>query len=149
MHQENHVAIWDLVAGPILSIVNKLTPDKAAAAAAVAKLQEMAAQGALAEELAQLQAVTSAQSDVNKVEAASASVFVAGWRPYVGWICGTGLGMQVIVAPMFTWLSALVGHPTPFPAFDNVLLQSTLAGMLGLGFGLRTLEKHNGVQGNH
>ena len=37
----------------------------------------------------------SAQLDVNKVEAASANVFVAGWRPYIGWICGTGLGVQL------------------------------------------------------
>lgn len=141
--------IWNLIASPILGIINKLIPDKAAAAAATAQLQQMAEQGAIAEELAQLQAVTSAQTDINKVEAASTSVFVAGWRPYVGWICGTGLGIQVIIAPLFTWLSALAGHPTPFAKFDDVLLQSTLAGMLGLGYGLRTLEKFNGVQGNH
>lgn len=143
------MGIWDLVAGPLIAIVNKLIPDKAAAAATTAQLQVMAAQGAFAEELAQLQAVTTAQSDINKIEAASSSVFVAGWRPYVGWICGTGLGLQVIVAPLFTWVSMLVGHPTAFPKFDDLLLQSTLAGMLGLGYGLRTLEKFNGVQGNH
>lgn len=143
------MGIWDLVAAPILKIIDKVIPDRAAAQATKDSITQMAAQGALAEELAQLQAVTTAQSDTNKIEAASTSVFVAGWRPYVGWICGTGLGLQVIVAPLFTWLSALFGHPTAFPAFDNVLLQSTLAGMLGLGYSLRTLEKHNGVQGNH
>lgn len=143
------MGIWDLVAAPILKIIDKVIPDRAAAQATKDSITQLAAQGALAEELAQLQAVTTAQSDTNKIEAASTSVFVAGWRPYVGWICGTGLGLQVIVAPLFTWLSALFGHPTAFPAFDNVLLQSTLAGMLGLGYSLRTLEKHNGVQGNH
>jgi hypothetical protein len=141
--------IWNLIAGPILSIIGKLIPDKTAAAAAQAQLQQMVAQGAIQEELAQLQAVTTAQSDINKVEAASTSLFVAGWRPYVGWICGTGLGLQVIVAPLFTWFSALIGHPTQFPKFDDVLLQSTLAGMLGLGYGLRTFEKFHGVAGNH
>lgn len=143
------MAIWDLVAGPIIGIINKLIPDKTAAAAAQAQLQQMAAQGALAEELAQLQAVTTAQSDIDKVEAASSSLFVAGWRPYVGWICGSGLALQVIVAPLFTWASALLGHPTPFPKFDDVLLQSTLAGMLGLGYGLRTFEKYSGVANSH
>src|SRR5438270_2648832 len=134
------MGIWNLIAGPILGMINKLIPDKAAAAAAQAQLQMLAAQGQLQEELAQLQAVTTAQTDINKIEAASTSVFVAGWRPYVGWIFGTGLGLQCIVAPLFTWLSALFGHPTPFPTFDNVLLQATLAGMLGLGYGLRTAE---------
>ena len=143
------MGIWNLIAGPILGIINKLIPDKTAAAAAQAQLQMMVAQGAINEELAQLQAVTTAQSDINKVEAASTSIFVAGWRPYVGWICGTGLGLQVIVAPLFTWLSTLIGHPTQFPKFDDVLLQSTLAGMLGLGYGLRTFEKFKGVAGNH
>lgn len=109
----------------------------------------MVAQGQLAEELAQIQAVTTAQSDTNKVEAANSSMFVAGWRPYVGWICGTGLGMEVIVGPLVTWLSTLMGHPTVFPTLNSPLLESTLAGMLGLGFSLRTLEKHNGVAGNH
>ena len=143
------MGIWDLVAAPILGIINKLIPDKAAAAAATAQLQEMVEQGSLAEELGQLQAVTSAQSDVDKVEAASSSIFVAGWRPFVGWVCGTGLAMSCIVSPLFTWLTALAGHPTPFPKLDDPILRSTLAGMLGLGYGLRTLEKHNGVQGNH
>lgn len=141
--------IWNLIAGPILGIIDKLIPDRTAAAAAQVELQKMAVQGALAEELKQLEAVTSAQTDINKVEAASVNVFVAGWRPYVGWISGTGLAMQVIVGPLFTWISTLVGHPTPFPMLNSPLLESTLAGMLGLGFGLRTLEKHNGVAGNH
>lgn len=143
------MGIWDLVAAPILKIIDKVIPDRAAAQAIKDQIAQAQAQGALAEELAQLQAVTSAQSDVDKVEAASASVFVAGWRPFVGWVCGVGLAMVAIVAPLFTWITTLVGYPTPFPTFDDVLLKSTLAGMLGLGYGLRTLEKHNGVQGNH
>ena len=143
------MGIWDLVAGPILGIINKVVPDRAAAAAATAQLQMLAAQGAINEELEQLKAVTTAQSDINKVEAASASTFVAGWRPFVGWICGVGLGMQVIVGPFFTWLTTLWGVPTPFPVLNSPLLESTLAGMLGLGFGLRTYEKLQGAAGNH
>lgn len=143
------MGIWNLVAGPILGIINKVVPDKAAQQAAAEKLQQLAAQGELDEEMTQLKAVTSAQSDVDKVEAASTSLFIAGWRPFVGWICGAGLGMSTIVAPLFTWASALAGHPIPFPNLDNPLLQSTLAGMLGLGYGLRTYEKFKGVTGNH
>lgn len=143
------MGIWDLVAAPILKLIDKAVPDRAQADAAKAQLQQMAAQGALAEELAQLQSVTSAQSDIDKVEAASSSVFVAGWRPFVGWVCGVGLAMSCIVSPTLTWLCALLGHPTPFPKLDDPILRSTLAGMLGLGYGLRTYEKSKGVQGNH
>jgi roadblock/LC7 domain-containing protein len=141
--------IWNLVAGPFLGIINKLIPDKAAAAAASAQLQLLATQGALSEELAQLQAITSAQSDVNKVEAASVSLFIAGWRPYVGWICGTALGLIFIVGPLFTWVTTLCGHPTAFPKLDDPLLETILGGMLGLGHISRTVEKGMGVVENH
>jgi hypothetical protein len=141
--------IWNLIAGPVLGILGKLIPDKAAAAAAQAQLQLLVTQGALSEELAQLQAVTTAQSDINKVEAASSSLFVAGWRPYVGWICGTALGMDCIVRPLVNWTAALCGHPVDFPTLNDPILKSTLAGMLGLGFGLRTFEKSQGIAGNH
>ena len=144
--------IGDGIAGilkPISDIILKVVPDKSAAAAAVAQLNMLQAQGALQEELIQLQAVTSAQTDVDKVEAASTSVFIAGWRPYVGWVCGTGLAISCIIAPLFTWLAALAGHPIVFPALNDPLLQSTLAGMLGLGHISRTVEKIKGVAGQH
>lgn len=144
--------ISDGIAGilkPISDIILKVVPDKAAADAAVAQLQQLQAAGQLQEELLQLQSVTSAQSDVDKVEAASTSVFIAGWRPYVGWVCGTGLAISCIVAPLFTWLAALAGHPVTFPALNDPLLQSTLAGMLGLGHITRTVEKIQGVVGKH
>lgn len=135
---------------PILNgILGKVIDDVNIRAQAQAALQKAITDGTIQEELMKLAAVTSAQTDINKIEAASTSLFVAGWRPYVGWICGTGLGLQVIVAPLFTWFAALIGHPTPFPKFDDVLLQSTLAGMLGLGYGLRTYEKSAGIAGNH
>lgn len=140
--------MWELVAKPILGIINKLVPDKAAQAQYAAKLDEMAAQGALTEELAQLKAVTSNQTDVNKVEAASHFLFVAGWRPYVGWVAGTGLALQIL-APYLTWIATLCGHPVAVPVLDSKLLEGTLSGMLGLGFGLRTYEKKHGIAGNH
>jgi len=140
---------WGDAIKAVTSLINKVIPDKSAAAAATAQLQLMAQQGQLQEELLQLQSVTSAQSDVDKVEAASTSMFVAGARPFVMWVCGVGLAVSCIVSPLFTWLSALVGHPTPFPKLDDPLLQSTLAGMLGLGHITRTVEKIKGVVGNH
>lgn len=143
------MGIVDLIAAPILGIINKVVPDRAAKDAASAELQKMLAAGGLQEELLQITAVTSAQTDINKVEAASTSLFVAGWRPYVGWICGTALGIDCIVRPLVSWMSILVGHPVELPTLNDPLLKSTLAGMLGLGFGLRTYEKSQGVAGNH
>lgn len=143
------MAIWDIIVGPILKIIDKVVPDRVAADAAKAQFQTMMAQGALQEELMQLTAVTSAQTDVDKVEAGSASLFVAGWRPYVGWICGTALGLDCIVRPLVNWSAALCGHPIDFPALNSPWMQATMSGMLGLGFSTRTLEKIKGVVGNH
>ncbi len=140
--------MWDLLIGPITGIINKLIPDRAAAAKATEQLKQMAASGALQEELDQLKAVTTAQSSINKVEAASASTFVAGWRPAIGWVCAAALGLAYLIAPLFTWVTALIGRPTPFPAFDLGTLMPLMFGLLGMGT-LRTVEKIKGAQGNH
>lgn len=85
-----------------------------------------------------------AQIEVNKVEAANPNLFVAGWRPAIGWICGAGLGIQFIINPIATWIAALAKHPILFPSLDLGTLMTLLLGMLGLG-GLRTYEKVQGV----
>ena len=138
------MSIWETVASPIIAIINKLIPDKAAAAAAVAQLQQLQLQGQLNDELAQLQAITVNQSDINKQEAANGSVFVAGWRPFCGWVCGAALGLIYVVGPLFVWLTALLGHPTPFPSLDTQTLMTLLFAMLGMGT-LRTVDKIGGV----
>jgi hypothetical protein len=138
------MSVWDAVAAPIIAIINKVVPDKAAAAAAVASLNEMQMEGRLSDELAQLQALTINQSVVDTKEAASPSMFVAGWRPAVGWICAAALGMQFLFAPCVTWVSALCGHPLTFPTLDTQTLMTLLFGMLGLG-AYRSFEKVKGV----
>lgn len=138
------MSIWETVAAPIVAIINKVVPDKSAAAAAVAQLQQMQLNGELQDELLQLQAVTTNQTDINKIEAASSSLWVAGWRPYIGWICGTALALTAIVGPLLTWVTSLCGHPTPFPALPPIL-DVTLGGMLGLGHASRTYEKKLGI----
>jgi hypothetical protein len=138
------MAIWDLVAGPIVGIINKLIPDKAAAAAATAQLQQLALQGQLSDELAQLTSITSAQSDVDKVEAASANLFVAGWRPAIGWVCAAAFSFEFILRPIIEWAFIVSGHtlPVKLPRLDDALTQLTY-GMLGMG-ALRTYEKVKG-----
>ncbi len=138
------MSMWDTVAGPIIAIVNKLIPDKAAAAQAVAQLQQLQLQGQLNDELAQLQAITVNQSDVDKQEAANANVFVSGWRPAIGWVCGAALASQYIFRPLLQWGFTIAHAPLPvLPGIDDNLWQ-LMFGMLGLG-SLRTFEKVKGV----
>ncbi len=82
-----------------------------------------------------------AQMAVNQEEAKSGSVFVAGWRPFVGWVSGCGLAAQAIILPL---LSAVFGLTYEL---DTQLLIFTLGGMLGIG-GMRTYEKVKGVSTN-
>ena len=141
------MSIWDTIAGPIIAIINKVVPDKAAAAAAVAQLQQMQMQGQLNDEFQQLKAITSDQSDINKIEAGSTSLFVAGWRPAIGWVCATAFAFQFLLKPLFEWAATLAGHPVTLPGLDATLPQLTYA-LLGLG-AYRTVEKFKGVAGNH
>jgi hypothetical protein len=78
-----------------------------------------------------------AQLEVNKVEAAHKSLFVSGWRPAIGWICGFALMYSTILAPILgIWFTV--------PPVDSSLLTSVLMGMLGLG-AMRTVEKTKSV----
>lgn len=76
------------------------------------------------------------QSEINKMEAQHRSVFVAGWRPFIGWICGIALAYNFIIRDLIAWVSPDVMPP----AIQMDQLITILLGMLGLG-GLRTFEK--------
>jgi hypothetical protein len=85
------------------------------------------------------------QMQTNQTEASNANVFVSGWRPFIGWVCGAALVYHYILRPMLPWLLALLGKPMPpIPPLDMGDLITILLGMLGLG-GLRTYEKKQGV----
>lgn len=84
-----------------------------------------------------------AQLEVNAKEAASPHLFVAGWRPFVGWCCGAGFLWATIGQPVVAWVAIAKGWPAP-PAIDTEVLLYVLGGMLGLG-GLRSFEKSKGV----
>ena len=85
-----------------------------------------------------------AQIDLNKQEAAHQSMFVAGWRPFVGWTCGVALAYHFLLAPLLGFMLVLYGIDTPMPEFEFSQLSTILMGMLGLG-GLRSYEKMKGV----
>lgn len=110
---------------PAMSILEKAIPDK--------DLREK-----LSHELAVLaDKQITAQIEVNKVEAAHKSIFIAGWRPAIGWICGFALLYSTIISP-------ILGIWVTVPEVDTSLLTTVLMGMLGLG-AMRTFEKTKGV----
>ena len=85
-----------------------------------------------------------AQHETNKTEAGHRSVFVAGWRPFIGWICGSALLYNFVLRDLLSWGFALAGYGAEVPpAVELGPLMTILLGMLGLG-GLRTYEKVKG-----
>jgi hypothetical protein len=125
-------------------VIDKIFPDPEKKAAAQLELLKLQQTG----ELAQLAAVTSlaqGQLSVNAVEAANASTFVAGWRPFVGWVCGFGLAYSAILEPVARFTAAVVyKYSGAFPPIDTTITMQILMGMLGLGV-MRSYDKKNGV----
>lgn len=78
------------------------------------------------------------QIEVNKAEAQHRSIFVAGWRPFIGWVCGFAIFYDFIIRPILSLF-----HLNPI-AVDTSSLYPLLLGMLGLG-GMRTIEKIKGI----
>ena len=95
----------------------------------------------LAEHLAKIDL---AQLEVNKQEAAHRNLFVAGWRPFVGWTCGLALFYTYVAQPIAMFVMAQTGDLVQLPHLDLSTMMPVLLGMLGLG-GLRTYEKFKGV----
>jgi len=84
------------------------------------------------------------QREINRVEAASGSLFVAGWRPAIGWVCALALGFQYLLRPVLAWAAGVWWPGLPaLPGLDEALWQ-LMFGMLGMG-GLRSFEKAKGV----
>jgi len=85
------------------------------------------------------------QAEINKVEAAHKSLFVAGWRPFIGWICGLSLMWAFVGYPIAVWALNLMGcYEVEVPKIETDVLFQLVLAMLGMG-GLRTFEKIRGV----
>lgn len=81
------------------------------------------------------------QTDINKIEAASDSLFVSGWRPAIGWICGIAFGYATILEPLLRFVSAVwFDYSGSFPVIDTALTLQALFGILGLG-AMRSYDK--------
>ena len=88
--------------------------------------------------------VALAQIDVNKEEAKSASLFVAGWRPATGWVCALALFYVSIIEPILRFVCTQAGYTGAYPTIDTSITMQVLMGMLGLA-GMRSFEKSKGV----
>jgi hypothetical protein len=77
------------------------------------------------------------QGEINKVEAQHRTIFVAGWRPFIGWVCGVALAYNFVLRDLLIWF---IGPEQVPPALQMEHLMTVLIGMLGLG-GMRTFEK--------
>jgi hypothetical protein len=123
-------------------VLDRILPDKA-------KQDELKAQlaaAAMSLEGAQLQAdlqLALAQADVNKIEAASPNLFVSGWRPFIGWICGVGVGYHFVAWPFWEWCAKIWKLPD-VPILDVQDLYPLVLTMLGLG-AMRSFDKKAGT----
>ena len=123
------MSLLNSLIGPVTGILDKVIEDKDEKNRIAFELSTLAERHA--NELAK------GQLEVNKVEAAHKSLFVAGWRPAIGWVCALGLFYNVILAN-------IIGIWVDVPEVDTTLLVPVMMGMLGIG-AMRSYEKVKGV----
>ena len=131
--------MFQALLGPGLKMIEKLVdriPDPAA--------KERAAMEMQAELLKYAAEQSVAQMEVNKVEAAHSSLFVAGWRPFIGWMGGVSLGYAFLAQPILSWFLAIVGVETPLPMPDTEAMMALVTAMLGVT-AARSFDKWKGT----
>ena len=111
---------------PVTGLLDKFIEDKDQKAALAHEISTMAERHA--------QELAMSQIKVNQEEAKSGSIFIGGWRPFVGWTCGIALMYHFILQPCIIFFATMFGAELPpLPAFDMGSLMTVLMGMLGLG----------------
>lgn len=133
------MAAWFALIPAISDLLDKIIPDPAEREKA--KLELIKTERALdLEEFRMALSADQMQADINKEEASNPSLFVSGWRPFIGWVCGVAFAYHFIIQPVIAFAIANNGGKVELPVFDMQTLSTVLMGMLGLG-GLRTIEK--------
>ena len=128
--------MWGPIISVVSSVLDKVIPDNNAKEKAKADIEK-----ALIDNAAQ---INLAQAETNKIEANHRSVFIAGWRPFLGWVCGVGFAWIFVLNPILQWGLALYGINATLPQLQtDVLMELTIA-LLGLA-GLRSWEKSKGI----
>lgn len=129
---------------PILgSVLDKIIPNTAERERAKAEIALKLAENET--ELVKLFAAQDqGQIEINKEEAKSNSLFVSGWRPFIGWTCGVGCAWAFVLKPILDWGVKIAGSTATLPVLQTGELMSLMLGLLGMGT-LRTYEKFKGV----
>lgn len=124
-------------------VIERLWPDPAQRDAAKLELFKLQQSGELAAMAAETE-LAKGQIGVNEKEAQNTSLFVSGWRPMIGWVCGVACAWNWIGLKIALFVAAYYGHNLNLAPADIGEMMPVLMGMLGLG-GLRTTEKIRGV----
>jgi len=129
--------VWTALIGPVAGLLDKFIEDKDQKNKLAHEIATMSEKHA--------QELAKGQLEVNKAEASHRSALVAGWRPFIGWVCGVALAWHFVLSPVIIFIAAWFNVVLPaLPEFDMGSLMTVLMGMLGLG-GLRTFEKSKGL----
>lgn len=116
----------------VLGIVDKFIPDTAARDSAKASITTLLV-------TASTQSDTQ-QAAIDTTEAASTSLFVSGWRPFIGWTCGLAFAGHYTITPSFMFLRSCWQDACAAPVYDMTELNTVLWALLGIG-GMRTVDK--------
>ena len=130
------MTVLNALIGPVTGLLDKFIEDKDQKAALAHEIATMSQK--YAQEIAQ------GQMAINQVEAASSSLMVSGWRPFIGWTCGLGMFGNFITIPFSNFVLALLELDIVIPLVPLETMMPVLMGMLGLG-AMRTYEKKSGV----
>jgi len=129
------------------TLIKTIWPNKVEQATQLRLLEELKQKGDLAILNAHVQAMAG-QLSINKQEASHKSIFVAGWRPFVGWVGGVSLAYVGILEPIMRFIALMNGYDGAFPVIDTALTIQVLMGMLGLGV-MRSFDKTKGTETNN
>ena len=128
------------------SLINRFFPDESQRTEQMIRLKELEQKGNLAE-LNAFVIGLQGQLNINAKEAEHKSIFVAGWRPFVGWVGGLGLAYISILEPIMRFIASMSGYTGEFPEIDTTITLQVLMGMLGIGV-MRSFDKKNQVETN-
>jgi hypothetical protein len=128
--------IWSPIIGIIGDVLDKVIPDNNAKAKAKADIEKALIDNA--------SKINLAQAETNKIEASHRSIWVAGWRPFLGWVAGFGFAWVFVIAPVAQWVCALLGIHIVLPVLHTDVMMELTVALLGLS-GLRSWEKSKGL----
>ena len=122
--------------GPVTGLLDKFIEDKDQKNQLAHEISTMAERHA--------QELAKGQLEINKAEAQSRNVFIAGWRPFLGWTMGFAMAYNYVIQPIAIFVLGQLDYLVTLPALDMTEMMPVLLGMLGLG-SLRTKEKKIGI----